>query len=129
MSVGEPMTPEPVERLRSQGAEPIPLPLGHLACEVCGVAVPVDVFADVNEPSKAKLEPPRRCPDCRDLRQQAEEFADENPVLKHRLGVEVAEPLVHLLGGLATEGAVQSLALVAPVRVDVAHCAVLTVRN
>lgn len=82
---------EETERLRARVPDdPIPLPIGHLACEACGVATPVDVFAAVAEPSRAKPAPFTLCDDCQALRQQAQEFADAHPVLKHRLGIPLA---------------------------------------
>lgn len=82
---------EQTERFRSQVPDdPIPLPVGHLACEVCGVAVPVDVFAEVIEPKKARRAPYSRCTDCRAMQHQAAEFAHAHPSLSSRLGMPVA---------------------------------------
>lgn len=90
MSAREPKPAVPAMRLGSQvPADPIPLPVGHLACEVCGVAVPVDVFAEVSEPKKARRAPYARCPDCQALHQQAIEFAHAHPSLNSRLGMPV----------------------------------------
>lgn len=84
------LSDEQTERLRSQVPDdPIPLPVGHLACEVCGVAVPVDVFAEVIEPRKARRAPYTRCPDCRALHQRAIDLAEEHPFLNSRLGMPV----------------------------------------
>lgn len=84
------LSDEQIERLRSQVPDdPIPLPVGHLACEACGVAVPVDVFAEVVEPKKARRAPYTQCPGCRALHQQAVELADDHPLLNSRLGIQV----------------------------------------
>lgn len=69
--------------------DPIPLPVGHLACEACGVAVPVDVFIEMIEPKKARRAPYAHCPDCLALHQQAVEFAHAHPSLNSRLGMPV----------------------------------------
>lgn len=85
--------------------DPIPLPVGHLACEVCGVAVPVDVFAEVVEPRKTRRAPYSRCPDCRALHQRAVNLAEEHPFLYSRLGVPVVVDRIEwTLWGLAVIG-------------------------
>lgn len=84
------LSDEQAERLRSQVPDDsIPLPIGHLACEACGVAVPVDVFAEVIEPEKARRAPYTQCPDCLALHQRAVELAEDQPFLNNRLGVPV----------------------------------------
>lgn len=81
---------EQTERLRSQVPDDaIPLPDGHLACDVCGVAVPVDVYAEVIEPRKARRAPYTRCADCRALHQRAVELAEDQPFLNSRIGMAV----------------------------------------
>ena len=94
---------ERIERLRSQVPDDaIPLPDGHLACEVCGVAVPVDVYAEVIEPSRARRAPYTRCADCRALQQRAVELAEDHPFLSNRLGMPVVVDRIEwTLWGLA----------------------------
>jgi hypothetical protein len=105
-TVSPKMTEEQAERLRSQVPDdPIALPVGHLACEVCGVAVPVDVFAEVIDPRKSRREPYTRCPECRALHQRAVKLADEHPFLNSRLGLPVVVDRIEwTLWGLAVIG-------------------------
>lgn len=100
------MTTERAEHLRSQVPDdPIPLPVGHLACEVCGVAVPVDVFAEVIEPKKTRRAPYARCHDCQALHGHAVELADGHPYLNSRLGIPVViDRIEWTLWGLAVIG-------------------------
>lgn len=79
------------ERQRTRVSDDlIPLPAGHLACEACGIATQIDVFAQVHKPGQATLDPSARCSSCKELRQLAEELAEVHPVLMHRLGIPVA---------------------------------------
>jgi hypothetical protein len=86
--------------------DPIPLPAGHLACEICGVAVAVDVFAQAQQkPPRDKREPFTRCAACRGMRETAEELARRFPAIRSRLGDPVArDRLEHMLWGLAVLG-------------------------
>ena len=84
------MTDEEAERLRAQVPDdPIRLPDGHLPCGACGIAVPVDVFAQVIEPKKATRAPYAQCRGCQSLHQKAVEFAQAHPFLSSRLGMPV----------------------------------------
>lgn len=99
------LSDEQTERLRSQvPANPITLPVGHLACEECGVAVPVDVIAEMIEPKKARRTPYTRCPDCRALHQRAVELAEEHPFLISRMGMPVVDRIQWTLWALAVIG-------------------------
>lgn len=100
------LSDEEAERLRSRVPDnPIPLPMGHLACDACGVAVPVDVFAEVIEPKKARRSPYIQCPDCLALHQRAVELAGEHPFLNSRLGAAVViDRIEWTLWGLAVIG-------------------------
>lgn len=84
------MTDQDAERLRALVPDdPVRLPDGHLPCEACGIAVPVDVFAEVLGTKKARRAPYAQCRDCQLLHQQAVEFAHQHPFLNSRLGVPV----------------------------------------
>lgn len=100
------LSDEQTARLRSQVPnDAIPLPVGHLACDACGVSVPVDVFAEVIEPNKVSRAPYSRCPGCQSLHQQAVEFAHAHPFLNSRLGLPVVVDRVEwTLWGLAVIG-------------------------
>lgn len=100
------MTDQDAERLRALVPDdPIRLPDGHLPCEACGIAVPVDVFVEVIEARKTRRAPYARCPDCRALRQQAVELAPAHPFLISRLGMPVVVDRIEwTLWGLAVIG-------------------------
>jgi hypothetical protein len=100
------MTDEDVKRLRAQVPDdPIRLPDGHLPCEACGIAVPVDVFAEVIETKTSRRAPYAQCRDCRSLHQQAVELAPAHPFLSSRLGMPVVVDRIEwTLWGLAVIG-------------------------
>lgn len=67
--------------------------------------MPVDVFAEVTEPKKARRSPYTQCPECLALHQQAVELAEEHPFLNSRLGLPVViDRIEWTLWGLAVIG-------------------------
>lgn len=104
--------------------DPIPLPGGHLACEACGIPVPVD---------KPRPDPKyrmndadfARCPSCAQVRKQAQAYVDAHPALAGKIGPDIAreriESTLFGLSILALQQPVGDLALMLPRMHPAAH--------
>lgn len=92
--------------------DPARLPENSLACEACGVAVPVPpephrepLLPQVGEKALPHREKFARCPECAKVREQAEQYVAKHPALAARMGPWIArERIESVLLGLTILG-------------------------